>query len=75
MPVELTDRQLEVLVYLANGWNQDEIARDQFISVNAVHRHIAEARKRLNARSTTHLIALAVSSGLIQIDSGSVAVS
>jgi DNA-binding CsgD family transcriptional regulator len=61
----LTLRQLQYLAHAANGLTFDEIADREYVTRDAVKSSFSEARKRCDARNVTHLVALAVSLGLI----------
>jgi DNA-binding CsgD family transcriptional regulator len=62
--INLSKRQSEVLSLLAAGYT---IAEMLFISTRMIDTHIFSAKKKLNARTTEHAIAMAVSSGLIEL--------
>jgi DNA-binding CsgD family transcriptional regulator len=65
--INLSKRQSEVLSLLAAGYTIAEIAEMLFISTRMIDTHIFSAKKKLNARTTEHAIAMAVSSGLIEL--------
>jgi DNA-binding CsgD family transcriptional regulator len=57
-PEHLTARQDEV-VYLAGAWAVGgEIAAELGVSVETVRTHMKEARRRLGARTSAHVVAL-----------------
>lgn len=62
----LTLRQVQLLVHAANGFTFKEIAEREMISPKTVANTLDEARRRAGARNLTHLVALAVSAGLVQ---------
>lgn len=64
-PAGLSDREVEVLRLVAQGMGDEEIARHLVLSVHTVHRHVANIRRKLNARSRTAAAAQAVRSGLL----------
>jgi DNA-binding NarL/FixJ family response regulator len=64
--VKLTPRQREVLELLAEGHQQDEIARQLTLSVNTVHRHCAEIFIRLGAANAVAAVAVGLRKGLIR---------
>lgn len=59
----VTERQREIVLNLAAGRTDKEIAALLGISVPCVRRHVAECRARVGARSREELIAQAVSAG------------
>lgn len=61
----LTARQLEVVVLLRDGLRQDEIAVCLSISARQVERLVAEARRRVDAKTTAELVASLVRGGLV----------
>jgi len=56
-------REIDCLALLVQGHTDREIARDLAISHATVRFHLDSARRKTNARSRTHLAALAVSLG------------
>lgn len=59
----LTQRQLEIVCFLANGYRIDEIAEELHFSVSSVNTTLGRARKRAGARSNPHLVSIAIASG------------
>jgi len=66
-PVDLTDRQREVLGLLARGMSQSEIARALSIAPRTVASHIESILKRLNACSRAEALAIAHQRGLTNV--------
>lgn len=66
----LTDREREVLTMLALGDNNASIAKKLHLSQETVRSHTRSARLRLGAKSRSHAIALALSSGQLDLDAG-----
>lgn len=62
---KLTQRQIEVLKWLAEGLLTDGVAHRLNISVDTVDKHLKKARQRLGAATTTQAVARAVSLGLL----------
>ena len=60
----LTDRQVEVLVRVAQGWQNDEIARGLDIDLRTVNRHLENIRARLQIRGRGDLARWAREHGL-----------
>jgi LuxR family quorum sensing-dependent transcriptional regulator len=63
--ITLTHRQRECLQYIADGHTGRSIAHRLGISERMVRFHLAGARQRLNAGSTTQAVYLATKSGII----------
>ena len=63
---ELTDREEEVLTYLAEGANNEEIARALFISPKTVARHRENIMRKLNLHSRAELVRYAIRKGIIK---------
>ena len=62
----LTPREVECLVALAEGLNSEGIARKLHISVPTVAMHVTNARKKLNAQTREHAIAIAMRIGVLK---------
>jgi two-component system, NarL family, response regulator NreC len=63
---ELTDREQEVLTYLAEGANNEEIAASLFISPKTVARHRENIMRKLNLHSRAELVRYAIRKGIIK---------
>lgn len=61
----LTDRQREVLVYVAKGYTNQEIAAHLVISVKTVEKHKAELMERLGLTTRAALVEYALRRGLL----------
>ncbi len=61
--LELTPRQIDCLVGVSRGLNDMQIAHELGISVQTVHDHLEEARKRYGAHKRTDLLVKAIRSG------------
>lgn len=63
----LSQRQLQVLQYLAEGLKQSEIARRIGISPRTVSAHINSIKARLGVRTTAQTIGRAAALGLVRM--------
>lgn len=61
----LSERQLEIVKLMSDGCTNDEIAAQLNISPNTVRTHAAHIQQRLDARSRTNAVAIALRRGLI----------
>jgi DNA-binding CsgD family transcriptional regulator len=64
----LSRRETEVLRMLALGYTGPEIANRLILGVDTVRTHIRNLKRKLNARTLPHLIALSVSHGLLDAE-------
>jgi DNA-binding CsgD family transcriptional regulator len=60
---DLTDREAEVLAYLADGWSNDEIADRLGIGVRTVRFHLDRLYRKLGVNRRTEAVREAVSRG------------
>ena len=63
---DLTDREQEVLTYLAEGANNEEIAASLVISRKTVARHRENIMRKLNLHSRAELVRYAIRKGIIK---------
>lgn len=63
---DLTDREQEVLTYLAEGANNSEIADSLVISPKTVARHRENIMRKLNLHSRAELVRYAIRKGIIK---------
>jgi two-component system response regulator NreC len=63
---ELTDREQEVLTYLAEGASNEEIAVSLVISPKTVARHRENIMRKLNLHSRAELVRYAIRKGIIK---------
>lgn len=63
---ELTEREHEVLTYLAEGANNEEIATALVISPKTVARHRENIMRKLNLHSRAELVRYAIRKGIIK---------
>jgi DNA-binding NarL/FixJ family response regulator len=62
---DLTPKQIEVLRLLAGGLERKEIAERMGIGEETVKSHLAEARRRLGARTSAQAVAIGVAKSLL----------
>jgi DNA-binding NarL/FixJ family response regulator len=62
----LTDREREVLVLMARGLDNSQIAAELFIGDSTVRTHIGHVLSKLNSRSRVQAVVLAYESGLVR---------
>ena len=63
---DLTDREQEVLTYLAEGASNEEIAGSLVISPKTVARHRENIMRKLNLHSRSELVRYAIRKGIIK---------
>lgn len=63
----LTSREREVLVHLAQGAGDKDIAQALFISVRTVQTHLAHIYEKLGVHSRTELTLLAIRAGWVEL--------
>lgn len=61
----LTDREREILAFVARGLTNDEIAADLVISPATVKTHVARVMSKLGAHDRAQLVVLAYENGLV----------
>jgi DNA-binding NarL/FixJ family response regulator len=64
-PPELTDREFEVLVSLARGASNAEIAQDLFLGEATVKTHVSRVLAKLALRDRTHAVVFAYENGIV----------
>ena len=64
-PHGLTAREVEVLRHLAGGRTNDEIAKELFVSVRTVERHVANIYAKIGARGRANATVYALTHNLI----------
>jgi DNA-binding NarL/FixJ family response regulator len=63
----LTDREREILVHVAQGLDNDEIAEHFHLSTLTVKTHVARAMAKLGARDRAQLVVIAFQTGLVRV--------
>jgi len=63
---QLTDREREVLVFVARGLSNTDIATDLFISPHTAKTHVNRIMMKLHAHDRAQLVILAYESGLLR---------
>lgn len=71
----LTERQMQVIGLLVTGASIKQIASRLEISTRTVKKHLTAARINLGAETRDHLVALAVSKGLVEMQNAEVFVT
>jgi DNA-binding NarL/FixJ family response regulator len=66
----LSDREREVLVLIASGKSNKEIANDLGIGVRTIETHRERIMRKLNIRSVAGLTKFAIANGLASLDDG-----
>src|SRR3546814_10944088 len=64
--VNLTPREIEVIRFVALGYNQEELGTELSISPRTVEKHVKHGMEKLCARKRPHLVALALARGVIE---------
>jgi len=64
----LTDREREILRFIANGYSNRQIAEKLVISINTVEAHRGHIMQKLNLHTRAELVRYAIRSGLIDLD-------
>jgi DNA-binding NarL/FixJ family response regulator len=64
-PPELTDREFEVLVQLARGASNAEIAKELYLGETTVKTHVSRVLTKLGLRDRTHAVVFAYENGIV----------
>ena len=64
----LSDRQVEILQKIANGYGTKQVARDLGITQKTVHNHLNAIYRKLDTQSLTQAVLSAVRLGIIDLD-------
>jgi two-component system response regulator NreC len=63
----LTNRELEILTYLAQGYTNKEIAEKVFLSVKTVETHRSKIYSKLDIESRAELVHFAIKHHLLNV--------
>jgi two-component system NarL family response regulator len=63
-----SDRELEILRLVANGYKNREIAQSLSISENTVRNHVNNILAKLDSRDRTEAVTVAIRQGLVRLD-------
>lgn len=63
----LTDRELEVLQAIAKGWSNKEVSEALCISPHTVQVHLSSIFSKLNVKSRTEAVLLAIRRGIVDV--------
>jgi len=66
-PRILSDREIEVLELIVQGYSAREVAEHLSLSARTVERHLDNVRSKLRARNRPHLVRQAIELGEIRI--------
>lgn len=64
---DLSDRELEILLFICKGYSNQEIARKLFISKRTVDKHRANILAKTNCKNTANLVVFAIKNNLVEI--------
>lgn len=67
----LTPREKEILIHIADGNSNKQIARLLNISEQTIKNHVSAIMRKLNANDRAHAVVLAIRRGLIKIEENS----
>jgi DNA-binding CsgD family transcriptional regulator len=65
-PTDLTDRELDVLALVADGFTIEDIARRLRLGESTVKTHLKRAFRRLGVNSRAHAVAVAFRTGQLR---------
>jgi DNA-binding CsgD family transcriptional regulator len=61
----LTERELQVLMMVADGYSNDEMATECFLAVNTIKTHVTHVKQKLEAKNKAHAVAIAYHHGIL----------
>ncbi|WP_159021246.1 response regulator transcription factor [Formosa sp. L2A11] len=65
LPISLSDRELEIIKHIADGYTTKCIALKLFLSFHTVNTHRKNIFKKLNVHSSSELILYAINQGIV----------
>lgn len=65
---ELSEREVEILGFIANGLTNAEIAKQLYVSVRTVETHKAHIHQKLDVRTRAELVRIAREAGILDTD-------
>lgn len=65
---ELSEREVEILGFIANGLTNAEIAKQLYVSVRTVETHKAHIHQKLDVRTRAELVRIAREAGVLEAD-------
>lgn len=65
MPVSLSDRELEIITYIAEGYTNQQIAEKLFLSAHTVNTHRKNIMAKLGINNTAGIVMYAVKANLV----------
>jgi DNA-binding NarL/FixJ family response regulator len=66
----LTQRERQILTYIADGNTNKQIANILNISEQTIKNHVSAILRKLNANDRAHAVVLAIRRGLIRLNEG-----
>ena len=66
MPIELTKREVQVLVGMSNGRSNAEIGQELFLSEDTVKTHARRLFRKLGANDRAQAVAIGLRRGIIR---------
>lgn len=62
----LTEREISILELIAAGNSAKEVACELGIAPRTVEKHLDNSRLKMDAKNTTHLIAMCIAGGVLE---------
>lgn len=66
-PMELSDREMQVIRYVGKGFSSEEIASELNVSIHTVNSHRKNVLRKLGLKSPTELIVYAMKQGWVSL--------
>jgi DNA-binding NarL/FixJ family response regulator len=63
----LSDRERQILEFVADGWSAKQVARYVQLAPRTVERHIENIRMKMRARNSPHMVSCAYSNGILRV--------